>query len=107
MARELRSKSFDEKVWLKLKEIPYGRVTTYKAIAIALGKPNAARAVGNACRKNSSAPAVPCHRVVKSNGEIGGYAAGVKKKIELLSAEGINVRNGFVQDFFLVKWKFI
>jgi len=99
LARELRSKSFDEKVWLKLKEIPYGRVTTYKAIAIALGKPNAARAVGNACRKNPSAPDVPCHRVVKSDGTVGGFASGPAAKKKLLSKEGIRFRGGKVEDF--------
>ena len=105
MAGELRSKSFDEKVWLKLKEIPYGRVTTYKAIAIALGKPNAARAVGNACRKNPSAPDVPCHRVVKSNGGLGGYAKGPKRKKLLLQSEGVEIKNGVVENFYKILLK--
>ena len=85
--------SFDLSVWNLLKKIPKGRVTTYKRIAIALGKPNAARAVGNACNRNPNAPKVPCHRVVCSDGSIGGYAKGEKRKIALLKSEGITIKN--------------
>ena len=67
-------------------------MTTYKHLAIAMGT-NAPRAVGNACRKNPNAPEVPCHRVVKSDGGLGGYAYGLPKKIKLLNAEGVEVKD--------------
>jgi methylated-DNA-[protein]-cysteine S-methyltransferase len=83
----------------KIKEITRGRVSTYAAIALSLGRPKATRAVGNALNKNPDAPVVPCHRVVCSDGRIGGYALGVEKKIELLKSEGIEIVNGRVKDF--------
>ena len=85
--------SFDLSVWNLLKKIPKGKVTTYKRIAIALGRPNAARAVGNACNRNPNASRIPCHRVVKSDAGIGGYNEGIKKKIALLKSEGIRIKN--------------
>lgn len=90
---------FDEEVWQLLKTIPRGRVTTYKEIAAALGAPNSARAVGNACNRNLNAPKVPCHRVVKSSGEVGGFAKGTRKKAFLLNREGVKVKNNKVVDF--------
>lgn len=96
-------KSFDEKVWQLLKKIPKGKVTTYKQIAIALGKPRAARAVGNACNRNPNAPKVPCHRVVLSSGEIGGYAKGLQKKASLLKAEGVKIKNNKVLNLMYKK----
>lgn len=100
----LKLTGFNEKVWLALKLIPRGRVTTYKEIAKYLGRPEAARAIGNACNQNPDAPDTPCHRVVKSNGGLGGYARGMKKKIELLKREGVRVEKGKVKEF---KEKFI
>lgn len=82
-----------------IKKIPKGKVSTYEGIAKAIGKPRAARAVGNALNKNPHAPRVPCHRVVKSNGEIGGYALGAKEKVKILKSEGVEVKNGRVVDF--------
>lgn len=90
---------FDKQVRLILEKIPRGRVSTYKQIAIATGKPNAARAVGNACNRNPDAPGVPCHRVVCGNAAVGGYARGVGGKIALLRGEGIAVRHGKIVDF--------
>jgi len=95
----MRPVEFNKKVWAALKLIPRGRVTTYKEIAKYLGKPRAARAVGNACGKNSNAPRVPCHRVVKSDGGLGGYARGAKKKIELLEGEKIKIKYNKIEDF--------
>jgi len=89
------------KVWEKLKEIPEGKVTTYKYLAKAL-KSRAVRAVATAVGKNPNAPEVPCHRVVLSSGKIGDYThpLGVKRKIELLMQEGIEVdKNGYIIDF--------
>ncbi len=90
---------FNYRVWSALKLIPRGRVTTYKAIAKYICSPGAARAVGNACGKNPEAPKTPCHRVVKTNGGLGGYAGGVKKKIGLLKREGVRTEKGRVKDF--------
>ena len=73
LLNNMRSAGFNKKVWLALKLIPRGRVTTYKELAKYLGKPKAARSVGNACGKNPDAPRVPCHRVVRSDGRLGGY----------------------------------
>jgi len=92
-------KGFDERVWEALKRIPKGRVATYKQIAVALGNPNAARAVGNACNRNRDSPRTPCHRVVKSDGSLGAYAKGLKKKAALLRSEGIRVKNKKVIEF--------
>jgi len=90
--------------------IPRGRVTTYRLIAKKL-ETNAYRAVGNACRNNPYAPKVPCHRVVKSNGTIGGFAGKtsgktVQNKIELLRKEGVQVKDGKIVNFEKVLFKF-
>lgn len=85
------SKNFNEKVWNLTKKIPKGKVTTYKIIGKKL-KTKAYRAVGNALNKNPYWPKVPCHRVVKSNGEIGGFSRGIKEKIKLLKKEGIEIK---------------
>jgi methylated-DNA-[protein]-cysteine S-methyltransferase len=95
--------SFDEKVWELMKSIPRGRVTTYGLIARKLNT-KAYRAVGNACRRNPYAPQVPCHRVVKSDGSIGGFGGKtsgktVQKKIQLLRRENVDVKNGKIADF--------
>lgn len=84
---------FEKKVWKTTKKIPKGKVVTYGQIAEVIGCPKAARAVGNALNKNPFAPQVPCHRVVRSDGNLGGYAGGAKKKRRLLEWEGIKVEN--------------
>ena len=70
--------------------IPKGKVKTYKEVAIGIKMPNAARAVANACGKNPYAPKVPCHRVIRSDGTLGGFSApgGIKKKKKMLKKEG-------------------
>ncbi|MBI1970701.1 MGMT family protein [Candidatus Woesearchaeota archaeon] len=90
--------SFSERVWKVTKKIPRGSVATYKDIAYALHT-KAYRAVGNALNKNPHAPIVPCHRVVKSDGGVGGFAHGTVKKITLLQKEGVIVKNGKVVEF--------
>lgn len=95
--------SFAEKTYSLLRTVPKGRLTTYKALAQALGT-RAYRAVGSAMRSNPYAPEVPCHRVVASNGTIGGFmgkkqGAEIQKKITLLAAEGVQVSNGHIVDF--------
>ena len=76
-------------VWKEIKKIPKGEVRTYKELAILISRPRSARAVANACGKNPLPLKIPCHRVIGSNGYIGGYSGkgGVKKKIELLKLE--------------------
>ncbi len=96
---------FDEKVWQLLKQIPRGNVTTYKEISRKLNT-KAYRAVGQACGRNPYAPKVPCHRVIASDGSIGGYSGGIKMKIKLLEKEGIRVKNGRIVDFDRVFFKF-
>ncbi|MBT3407004.1 MGMT family protein [Candidatus Woesearchaeota archaeon] len=84
--------NFAEKVYKLCKKIPKGKVSTYKEIARAMNS-KAYRAVGSALNKNPYSPKVPCHRVINSNGKIGGFASGSKKKIKLLRQEGIVVLN--------------
>ena len=86
----LKGTKFQLKVWKYLKSIPKGKVKTYKQVAIAIKRPKAARAVANACGKNPYAPIIPCHRVVRSDGSLGGYsgAGGIKTKKILLKKEG-------------------
>ncbi len=80
---------FQKRVWEEIDKIPYGKTTTYKEIAKKIGKPNASRAVANACGKNPTPLARPCHRVICSNGDIGGYRApgGAEAKRALLRKE--------------------
>jgi len=85
--------NFNEKCYEVLKKVPKGKVVTYKQIAERLGS-KAYRAVGSAMNKNPYAPKVPCHRVVCSDGSIGGFAHGVDKKIEMLKKEGIEIVDG-------------
>ncbi len=85
--------TFNERCYFFLRKVPGGKVTTYKALAQAL-KTNAYRAVGNAMNKNPYAPKVPCHRVVKSDGSVGGFAHGSKKKVSMLKKEGVEIVNG-------------
>ncbi len=82
--------SFNEKCYSILRKVPKGKVTTYKEIAKKLNS-KAYRAVGNAMNKNPYAPEVPCHRVVNSDGRIGGFASGARKKIEMLKREGVEI----------------
>ncbi|MBI5732676.1 MGMT family protein [Candidatus Jorgensenbacteria bacterium] len=82
---------FAKKAYRVVKNIPKGKVSTYQAVARAIHKPRASRAVGHALKCNPYAPQVPCHRVIRSDGTVGGYARGAKKKIEFLKQEGIIV----------------
>ena len=84
--------SFREKIYKVVKEIPRGGVLTYKQVARAAGYPRAFRAVGNALNKNTDLK-IPCHRVVKSDGSIGGYRKGVRRKVCLLKKEGVLIVN--------------
>lgn len=102
----MRPADFKQKVWAALKLIPRGRVATYKEIAEFIGRPKAARAVGSACGKNSDAPRLPCHRVVKSDGGLGGYSGGANKKIYLLKKEGLKIKRGKIENFREKRFEF-
>ena len=88
--------SFNERVWALTARIPAGQVRTYADIARELGT-KGYRAVGNALNRNPYAPAVPCHRVVGSNGSLTGFAGGIEKKRQLLRDEGIRFRGERVE----------
>ncbi len=79
--------SFKEKVFNIVRKIPKGKVMTYKEVASKIGHPNASRAVGTALSTNFD-PGIPCHRVIRTDGGMGGYNRGVKRKIALLKEEG-------------------
>ncbi|KKQ60825.1 MAG: 6-O-methylguanine DNA methyltransferase, methylated-DNA-[protein]-cysteine S-methyltransferase [Parcubacteria group bacterium GW2011_GWC1_38_22] len=80
--------SFPAKVFSEVRKIPRGKTLTYKEVAILIGKPNSYRAVGNALNKNCNGD-VPCHRVIRSDGQIGGFNKGKFQKIKLLKQEGV------------------
>ena len=82
--------AFQQKVWCEIDKIPRGEVVTYSQIAKNIGHPKSARAVANACGANPNPIAVPCHRVIRSDGELGGYSGpgGIKQKRKLLENEG-------------------
>ena len=94
----MKGTKFQLKVWKYLKTIPKGKVKTYKEVAIAIKSPKSARAVANACAKNPYAPKIPCHRVIRSDGSLGGYSGkgGLKTKIFLLKKEGIKLQNCYL-----------
>lgn len=89
--------SFQKRVFEVVKKISPGEFLTYKEVAKLAGKPRAWRAVGNILNKNKD-PKIPCHRVIKSNGEIGGYKFGTKKKVALLKKEGIIINKLKIQN---------
>lgn len=78
---------FQKRVWEELSTIPYGETCSYASIATAIGKPSAFRAVARANGANKLAIIIPCHRVINSNGELGGYAGGIPRKQQLLTLE--------------------
>lgn len=88
-------------VYKLLKQVPKGKVTSYKGLARAAGHPNAARAVGGMMRRNPYAPSVPCHRVVYNDGRLGGFNGlrGIKDKVRILAKEGVRVKEGRIVDF--------
>ena len=87
--KKIPGTKFEKKVWNYLKTIAKGKVKTYKQVAIAIKNPESARAVANACGKNPYPIIIPCHRVIRSDGELGGYSGkgGIKTKKGLLDRE--------------------
>jgi methylated-DNA-[protein]-cysteine S-methyltransferase len=97
MAGDYRT-GFQEKVYQLVRMVPRGKVSTYREIAGSLGKGKlACRAVGQALNRSPGMPAVPCHRVIRSDGHLGGFAWGIDKKASLLAEEGIEIKNNHVQ----------
>ena len=94
---------FQASVLELVSKVPKGKVTTYKELARALGRPRAWRAVANALAKNPSSVKIPCHRVIRSDGKVGGYKLGKTRKAELLMMEGIVIKKWKVnlQKFFI------
>jgi methylated-DNA-[protein]-cysteine S-methyltransferase len=78
---------FQQKVWKKMLEVPFGKTISYKKLAAMVGSPKKARAVGNACATNPVSIIVPCHRTIKSDGGLGGYGGGIELKKRLLKLE--------------------
>ena len=85
---DVRGTAFQRRVWEALRRIPRGETRTYSQIAEDIGQPTATRAVANACGKNPTPVVVPCHRVVRTDGGLGGYALGIERKQKLLNREG-------------------
>jgi len=86
-------------VYKKLLQVPKGQITTYGELAKAVGLKNGQRVIGRIMNKNPYPSIVPCHRVVNSNGKIGGYAYGIDVKTNMLTKEGIEIQNGKILDF--------
>ena len=91
--KDFRGTKFEKKVWNYLITIKKGSIKTYKQVAIAINRPKSARAVANAVGKNPLSPKIPCHRVIRSDGGLGGYSGtgGKKKKLQMLRAEKVNI----------------
>ena len=88
---DVRGTAFQEKVWAELRKIPLGQTRSYAEIAVAVGQPGAVRAVGTANGSNPVSVLVPCHRVIRSDGSLGGYGGGLSNKVTLLAAEGVTL----------------
>ncbi|HKE89112.1 MAG TPA: methylated-DNA--[protein]-cysteine S-methyltransferase, partial [Gemmatimonadales bacterium] len=84
---DIRATAFQQKVWSALRKIPYGSTRSYQAVARAIGSPSATRAVARACATNPVALVIPCHRVVRGDGNVGGYHWGADRKQQLLERE--------------------
>jgi AraC family transcriptional regulator of adaptative response/methylated-DNA-[protein]-cysteine methyltransferase len=87
---DIQASAFQRRVWQALQSIPRGATKSYSKIAADIGKPKAARAVARACAANPVAVAIPCHRVVREDGSLGGYRWGVERKEKLLAMEASN-----------------
>lgn len=109
MIMKYEKSEFSERVYGFCSRVPRGRVTTYGEIARAIGKPGSSRAVGQVLKRNPNAPRVPCHRVVKSDGSLGGYGGAGRKKTEnkrkMLAREGIEITKGKVNLKHLFKFE--
>ena len=91
-AMDFEGTDFQKRVWQVLSNIPYGNILTYKEVAQRIGRPKTARAVGSACGANNLPIIIPCHRVIASNGGLGGFSGGIRIKKHLLEIEGIRLK---------------
>ena len=91
--------NIEEKIYCKLLEVPEGNVTTYADLAKAINLKNGQRVVGQIMKKNPFPVIVPCHRVVKSHGTVGGYTYGSKRKKHMLLKEGLKINDNKILDF--------
>jgi AraC family transcriptional regulator of adaptative response/methylated-DNA-[protein]-cysteine methyltransferase len=91
---DVRGTAFQQRVWQALREVPAGSTATYTELARRVGRPRAVRAVANACARNAVAVAIPCHRIVRSDGSLAGYRWGVERKRALLDREQANAAAG-------------
>jgi len=98
--------NLDKKIYKKLLEVPEGKITTYGELAKAVGIKNGQRAVGRIMNKNPYPGIIPCHRVVKSDGKVGGYAFGQQVKINMLSKEGIKIKEDKILDWENTVYRF-
>ena len=84
---DIQATAFQHRVWTALQQIPYGSTRSYSQVATAIGQPTAARAVARACATNPAALVIPCHRVVREDGNLSGYRWGIERKEALLAQE--------------------
>lgn len=96
----------EQRVYRELLKVPKGKVTTYGELARAAGIKNGQRAIGRIMNKNPFPVIIPCHRVVKSDGKIGGYFYGETVKTKMLSDEGVTVKNGRIGDWEKTVFRF-
>ena len=91
--KNIKGTNFQKMVWLEITKIPKGNTITYKELAVKIGKPKAYRAVANACAKNPLLEIIPCHRVIREDGKMGGYKGkkGIERKKRLLINEGVKL----------------
>ena len=91
--KNIKGTDFQKMVWSEITKIPKGNTITYKELAMKIGKPKAYRAVGNACAKNPLLEIIPCHRVIREDGKMGGYKGkkGIERKKRLLKSEGVEL----------------
>jgi len=89
----------NKKIYKKLIQVPPGKITTYGELSRAIGFKNGQRVIGQIMKKNPFPVIIPCHRVVKSNGEVGGYAYGINIKKSMLVKEGILIKNNKIKNF--------
>ena len=89
----------EKKIYKKLLQVPSGKITTYGELSQAIGLKNGQRVIGRVMKNNPFPVIVPCHRVVKSNREVGGYAFGVNIKRNMLTKEGICIKNNKIENF--------
>ena len=93
-----KATKFQKTVWNEIKRIPRGETITYKELAVKIGRPKSYRAVATACAKNPQLIIIPCHRVIRSDGKLGGYMGvkGIERKKKLLKKEGVKFINNIV-----------